>query len=161
MAGISDLITLANNQLQVTTGWVQPVVLSPVGAGVATLARVVPGETYETVIAAHATFTASAVVGNRALTFDIVDGNGIAQISLPCAQAIAASGTVTAYAIADTSTAIASSGVSVVRLPSVLLPPGYTARFAAAGVDVADQWSSGGMLVERFPSDSVTILNAG
>lgn len=161
MAGISDLITLANNQLQVTTGWIQPVVLSPVGAGVATLARLVPGETYETVIAAHATFTASAVVGNRALTFDIVDGNGVAQISLPCAQAIAASGTVTAYAVTDTSTAITSSGVSVVRLPSVLLPPGYTARFAAAGVDVADQWSSGGMLVERFPSDSVTILNAG
>ena len=161
MAGISDVITLANNQLQVTTGWVQPVALGLANAGAATYPHVIPGETWETVIAAHATFTASAVVASRGLTFDMLDGNGVVQVSIPVASPVLASTSVTAYAVVDATTALAATGVSVARFPSLLLPPGYTLRFAATSVDIADQWSAGGLFVERYPSDSVTVLNAG
>lgn len=156
--GLADIVTIGRDGVRVVAGWTEPVTLASVAAGVGSASHVIDGAFYERCLAAHVTLATSAAVANRTLTLDLVDGNGVTQYSTPLASTVVASSTVTAYAAVGAEYSLAASGVSAATLPDLLFPPGYSFRFKVAGIDVADQVSAAGFLLQRYPSNLVSIL---
>lgn len=159
--GLADIVTIGRDGVRVVAGWTEPVTLAPVGAGVATQGRVIPGETYERILTANVVLATSAAVANRTLTLDIIGGAGTVRYSSPLASTVVASSTVNAFAAINGGHALSAAGVSASEIPDLLLPPGYTVRFSVAGIDVADQLSGMGFLVQRYPSNLVAVLQEG
>lgn len=156
--GLADIVTIGRDGVRVLAGWTEPVSLVTPVAGVATVGRTVPGETYDRVLTAHATFTADATVLTRSPTLDILDGAGTVQYQVALSSGVVASTVLTAYAAINGADARAAAGVSSVRVPDLLLPPGYTVRFNAGTEGAADAWTGAGLLIQRYPSNLVSIL---
>jgi hypothetical protein len=159
--GLADIVTIGRDGVRVVAGWTEPVTIPSPGAGVASVGRKIPGETYERILCAHGKLVTSAVVANRNVTLDVVDGAGTTQYSVPVASTVVASSTVLPYGAVHGAVLMSAVGTSIFTIPDLLLPPGYTVQFNGSGFDVADQWSSLGFLVQRYPSNLVAVLQEG
>lgn len=153
MAGLSYAVSALAVPVAWEQGWTEPVRPAPVAAGVATIGHTAPGEYWELVVTARATFTADATLGTRSPRLEYVDPGGNVLYAVQISSGIAPSGTVTANLAVLGEYAPVASGVSSMAWPSILMQSGYTIRFAADGVGVADAWSGCVFTVQRFPTD--------
>lgn len=162
MPDLSDSLSLVVGGLQLLQGWAQPFTVPAPAAGQLTTGRVTPGETWERVQLARATFTASAVVGNRIISARIIDYNGNIYWESPVAQAVVASTAVTVNLSTDVTTGNVASGLSVANIPDLIMQSGFSLQLAATGgTDVGDQWSALALYVQRYPTDIVHSGPAG
>lgn len=162
MPDLSDSDALVVGGIQYAVGWSQPLAVAAPAAGVLTVGRQVPGETWERFMLARASFTASAVVGNRLITVQFIDYQGNVYFEAPVSGTVVASTVVTVNLARGIVPAVLAAGVSLACIPDVLLMPGYTMRLVASGgTDVGDQWSAMNMYIQRFPSDAVQQGYAG
>jgi hypothetical protein len=153
--GLSDSQALVIGDTQLVTGWSELKTQAAPGAGVATVFRVTPGETWERVQLARATFTASAAVANRLLSARIIDFGGNVYWETPIASTVVASGVVSVNLAVGVTPSFAAAGISVAPLPDVLLQSGMALQLFAGAIDAGDTWSTLTVYVQRFPSDRV------
>jgi hypothetical protein len=156
--GLADIVTIGRDGVRVVAGWTEPVTLAPVTAPTAITGRKIPGETYERVLMAHATFTADATVLTRNPTLDILDGAGAVQYQVALTSGVLASTSAVVYAAINGADGRAAAGISTVRIPDLLLPPGFTVQFNSGAEGAADTWTLTGLLVQRYPSNLVAVL---
>lgn len=159
--GLSDAQALVVGDTQLITGWAEFKIQPAPAAGVAQIVRVTPGETWERVQLARATFTASAAVANRILTAQVIDYAGNVYWETPVAATVVASGIVTVNLAPGVTPVLAASGISVAPIPDVLLQSGWGLRLSGLAVDVTDQWSALTLYLQRYPSDKVHAGAAG
>lgn len=152
---LSDGLSLVVGGLDLVSGWAEPKVQPAPGAGVATVARVTPGETWERVRMARATFSASAVVANRLLTARLIDYFGNVLWETPIASPVVASTSVTVSLAPGVTTMLTASGLSVVAIPDIMLQAGFAWQLFAGANDAGDTWSALGLYLQRYPSDIV------
>lgn len=159
--GLADIVTIGRDGVRVVAGWTEPVTIPTPAAGANLAGRTIPGETYERLLTATATLTADATALTRNPTLDLVDGAGKLQYQVPLSLGVVASTTLVAYAGINGAEVRTAAGVSVVRFPDLLLPPGYTLRFNGNGLDAGDTWTNVSMILQRYPSNLVAILQEG
>lgn len=121
--------------------WPELFELTPRAAGQAVVFRI-PGETFVALSHASVTLTASAVVANRYVTLDILDGDSTITFRSMSAAALAATETRRYSFAPNVSNVVASAGQSeLLPFPDSLLAPGMSLRFTAVGLDVGDQFN--------------------
>lgn len=110
MAVQSDFVSLVPDGGELARGWAEPVFITDPAAGATTAARTVPGETWERVKLARATFTADATAGVRNPRLEIVDALGRILYALPLAAGVGPSGVMTANLAVDGADEVVSGG---------------------------------------------------
>jgi hypothetical protein len=116
----------------------------------------IPGETF--VVVSHATvvLTTSAVVANRFVSLDILDGDGTVTFQSMSGTALAASGSRRFSFAPNVSNVVSAVGLSeLLPFPDSLLAPGLSLRFAGVNLDVGDQFSAAFLHLIRIPSGFV------
>lgn len=125
MPGQSDFTSLVTAGTDLARGWAEPVYPADPAAGATVAQRIVPGETWERMLLARATFTADTTAGVRNPRLEIVDALGRVLYGMPLTQGVAPSGVVTAN--------VAVNGADEVVGPGPMLDVSNAAP--AAGAD--------------------------
>lgn len=142
-------------------GWQEPVYVKSPAAG-ADWKYTVDGRYYERLISARYVFTASAVVANRTIVLDITDANGVIIGEAAGSAAITANAVYHEFFSTSAPDYAYNPASSVYHwFPDLLLPPGWSVQSVTTGIDVGDQYSSLVLLVQRYPSDIVSISAVG
>ncbi|SRR6266480_29453 len=158
MPVLSDARTLVPSGVEVTPGWAQSIAVVDPAPGVVSVARQIQGDFWERLWLARATFTTDATVGTRNPRLEIVGGDGLIYYGVPISLDMVASTTVRVSFAIDGPSSLVAAGLSVQRMPNILLQSGWTVRFVADGVGAADSWTGVRFYVIRYPTD---IVNAG
>jgi hypothetical protein len=142
-------------QADLSTAWQETFDPPPPLPG-ADVRRVIPGETYEQLLAAKVNFNTSAVVGNRLVLVQVFDPNGniVWTATAPNAQPAASTKVYTFSAYATQ--AYESLGIFVtVPIPSILLLPTFIIQIGAFGQDAADFFQVPTLTLLRIPTAPV------
>lgn len=110
MPAQSDFESLLTSGAQRARGWAEPVYPPDPAPGAVTASRTVPGETWERVLLARATFTADATAGVRNPRLEITDALGRVLYGVPLTNGVAPSGVITANLAVDGPDEVVSSG---------------------------------------------------
>lgn len=156
MPNLSGLSQLIVGTVQQVPGWAQPIKLPDPGAGVLTVGRTVPGDTWERVKLARATFTADATAGTRNPTFQLVAPDGTVLYSMPVSTGVVASTAITVSLSTGGTSSRAASGEVQERVPDIMLQSGYIWRLVVNAVGAADAWTGTVLYVARYSTDDTT-----
>lgn len=102
----------------------------------------VPGQEAWEVIAAAATFTATAAAANRVPSL-VIDDETLPYFSMPLGLTIVASG-LQAFSFAHMGfiPPVVANQAAVIPLPNgLIIPPGHRLRLVTTGIQAGDQWS--------------------
>lgn len=113
MPGQSDFGSLVAAGANVARGWAEPAFPNDPAAGATIAQRVVPGETWERVLLARATFTSDATAGVRNPRMELTDVLGRILYSMPISGGVGPSSAVTANISTSGAGAISAVGPSL------------------------------------------------
>jgi hypothetical protein len=156
MSALSGLTQLVAGSVQSVPGWAEPIKLPDPGAGVLTLTRTIPGNTWERVLTARATFTADATVGTRNPRWEVVAPDGTVLHVTPVSTGVVASNSVKVSLSLTGTFSRAATGETQERIPELILQSGYVVRFAVDALGAGDAWSGGVLYVARYSTDTST-----
>lgn len=108
-------------------GWVESVAIPNPASGATIASRRVPGETWDRVLLARATFTADATGGIRSPRLEFVDGAGNIMYAVPVSGGVNAGGSITVDFAANAADELTISGPVVTPTTSA---PGAGADFS-------------------------------
>lgn len=157
LSGIASRARLLLDAPGYAQGW-QDTVLIPAPAAGAGWSHVVDGQWWERLITANWTLTTDAVVANRFPQLALLDqyGNRVAQV--PASGTVVAGATITFHLMQRCPQLAASTaGTAPGWLPDLLVPPGWRWVSTGTGYDAGDQETGALLLVQRFPSDIITL----
>lgn len=153
MASPSDNFTLSATGVTPTPGWTQVIPVTNPGAGVLVATHTIPGQYWEMVLTARATFTADATAGTRTPQFQVVAPDGTVLYAANLSTGVALSTSITASLALDVAAILAATGETQNRLPKLILASGYVFRFAVNAVGPADAWSAVTFLMAQWPTN--------
>lgn len=153
----SDTARLMAGAPGFAVGW-QELIRIPNPAAGAQWTHTVDGRYYERLVSVRYQFVTSAVVANRNLSVLLKDNNGAPVTGSRGGFNVVASSTLVAnLMIGAADFGSDSVGATYGYLPHLIVPPGWVWGSDVVSMDVADQFSSIVLVVQRFPSDSVEI----
>lgn len=155
MPTLADELSVLLGAVGVQQGWQDTFQLPAVGAGVGIMARQVAGVAWERVLVAKVRLVTDAVVGNRFLAAQILDGDGNILHTAQASGAVAAATTLDCWFAVGGMFAQGTAGNANAPIPDLILPSGWTFQFQAFGLDAGDQLSNARVLVQRFPTSAV------
>lgn len=148
-----DIRTLVNGYAAINNGWQEEIVVPAPAAGTSSIARLIPGETWEKVIAGYVTLINSATVATRELFAVFADGDGNTLYETK-ALGGAGAGVTSEIAFAVGGPQIlANAGLSIVSMPELLLRSGWQFQMNGVGIQAGDLFSDMRLIVQRFPSN--------
>lgn len=153
MPAQSDTFTLSATGVTPTPGWTQVIPVTNPGAGALVATHTIPGQYWEMVLTARATFTADATAGTRTPQFQVVSPDGTVLYAANLSTGVALSTSITASLALDVAAILAATGETQNRLPKLILASGYTFRFAVNAVGPADAWSAVTFFVAQWPTN--------
>jgi hypothetical protein len=113
----------------------------------------IPGETFSVLSHASVVLTTSAVVANRFVSLDILDGDTTVTFRSTSGTALAASLTRRFSFAPDVDNVVsAAAGEEMLAFPRSVLAPGLSLRFSVFGIDAGDQLSAVFFHLIRIPS---------
>lgn len=136
-------------------GWQDTFRIPDPAAGAGVVARVIPGVAWERLSLAKVRLVTDAVVGNRFVLAEFLDGDGQVVHSVPASGAVPASTTIDCWVAVGGAQAAGTAGNSNAPIPDLILPSGWTFQFQVFGMDAADQLSNARIVVQRFPTSAV------
>lgn len=136
-------------------GWQDTFRIPDPAAGAATVGRKLDGIAWERLLVAKVRLVTSAVVANRTVLAQYLDGDGLLVHSVPVTGAVPASTTIDCWVAVGGAQLVGTAGNSNAPIPDLLLASGWTFQFQATGLDVADQLSNTRVVVQRFPTNAV------
>lgn len=135
-------------------GWTERLILPAPAAG-AQWKYTADGRYFERILSVGYTFTASAVVGNRFLSVQLTDNNGLVITKIPGGDNVAAAGVPVVWlTVGSALLAQGPNGDTFGSIPDFLIPPGWSWGSQVFGMDVGDQFSQVVLMVQRYPNDA-------
>lgn len=149
----SDVQTLVNGYAAINNGWQEEIVIPAPAAGSSSITRLIPGETWEKVLAGYVTLTNSATVATRELFIVFADGDGNTMYETQALEGSAAGVTSqVAFAVGGPQI-LSTAGLSVASMPELLLKSGWQFQINGVGIQADDVLSGMRLIVQRFPSN--------
>ena len=132
---IDDVLSAGLDAAGIQPGWADTQ-LFPTPPSGQSFTRLVPGEFVERPMAVTAHLVTSAVVGNRTLSFQILDRNGLVVVNVALSNTIVAGSTIDVYGVSRyAGSSKGASGVSLFPIPDLDIWPGMSWAMNVAGID--------------------------
>lgn len=138
-------------------GWQEPLYLPQPAAG-AVWSHKADGRYYERLISASWLYVSSAAGSTRGPLLQLLDGNGTVVLEVGASPTVPVSSSEQISLIVNLGVSAAMTySRAWLTLPDLLIPPGWSWQATVINLDPADQQSNIVLLVQRFPSDAVSV----